>query len=301
MQWNRLWIAAGALGLLAARPDAVAVAAEMTDAGTLPEVTVTAQPDREPPAKEIWQLPNSTASITADRIDATVNAVDAEDVIKYFPSLFVRKRNEGDTQPTLETRTSGVNNSARSLVYADDVLLSALIANNNTLGAPRWGMVSPEEIDRVDFLYGPFAAQYPGNSAGGVLLLTTKMPDRLVADARQTESVQTFGLYGTHGDYRTDQTDVVFGDRNGSVSWLVTDDFQNSWSQPLYFVTSGGVPAGTSGAYLAQNKTGAAADVVGAGGLLHTQMNDASGKMQWDVTPTMKMTYRIDFWNNDAQ
>ena len=62
-----------------------------------------------------------------------------------MPSLFVRKRNAGDTQPVLATRTSGVGASARSLVYADDILLSALIANNNTIGAPRWGLVAPEE------------------------------------------------------------------------------------------------------------------------------------------------------------
>src|SRR6185437_6552688 len=99
-----------------------------------------------PPIKQAYQLPQTSESITAAKIQQTVNVVDTEDAIKYFPSLFVRKRNYGDTQPTLSTRTWGVNSSARNLVYVDDILLSALIANNNTLGAPRWGLVSPEEI-----------------------------------------------------------------------------------------------------------------------------------------------------------
>ena len=119
-----------------------------------------------PPVKQRYQLPQTSESITAKDIQEKVNVVDTPDAVKYMPSLFVRKRNAGDTQPVLATRTSGVGASARSLVYADDILLSALIANNNTIGAPRWGLVAPEEIKRVDFLYGPFSAAYPGNSVG---------------------------------------------------------------------------------------------------------------------------------------
>src|SRR5262249_54081736 len=139
------------------------------------------------PVKQKYQLPQTAESITAKEIQETVNAVDTEDALKYFPSLFLRKRNYGDTQAVLATRTWGVGSSARSLVYADDILLSALIANNNTIGAPRWGLVSPGQISRIDFLYGPFAAAYPGNSVGGVVQITTKMPDKPEASISQTE------------------------------------------------------------------------------------------------------------------
>jgi hypothetical protein len=129
----------------------------------LPDVVVSEKPT---PAEK-FSLPQITESVTAETLKDTVNLVDTEDAVKYLPSLFVRKRNNGDTQPVLATRTWGVNSSARSLVYADDLPLSALIANNNTIGAPRWGLVAPEEIERVDMLYGPYAAAYPGNSMGG--------------------------------------------------------------------------------------------------------------------------------------
>jgi hypothetical protein len=49
-----------------------------------------------------------------------------------IPAL--RKRHVGDTQAPVTTRTSGVGASARSLVYADGVPLSALIGNNNRRG-----------------------------------------------------------------------------------------------------------------------------------------------------------------------
>ena len=119
-----------------------------------------------------------------------------------MPSLFVRKRNNGDTQAVLQTRTWGIGSSARSLVYADDLLLTALIGNDNNIGAPRWGLVAPEEIERVDFLYGPFSAQYPGNSMGGVLKITTRMPEKLEVSVKDTVSVQDFHLWGTNKSLR---------------------------------------------------------------------------------------------------
>jgi iron complex outermembrane receptor protein len=192
-----------------------------------------------PPIKQKYQLPQTSESITAKEIQEKINVIDTEDAVKYLPSLFVRKRNAGDTQPVLATRTTGLGASARSLVYADDILLSALIGNNNTIGAPRWGLVAPEEIQRVDFLYGPFSAAYPGNSVGGVLLITTRMPEKLEITAKQTEALQTFDFYKTKDTYRTDQTSVSIGDKKDNFSYFISGNFQNSFSQPLAWATTG--------------------------------------------------------------
>ncbi len=278
-------------------------AAEQPSPPQLPPINIVGQSFAEentPPAKEKFQLPQTSQSVTAERIQETVNVVDTEDAIKYFPSLFVRKRNYGDTQPVLATRTWGLGSSARSLVYADDLLLTALIANNNTLGAPRWGLVTPEEIERIDFLYGPFAAAYPGNAAGGVLQISTKMPEKFSGTILQTEAFQTFNRYGTKDTFQTDQTNLSLGGKNGAVAWLVTGGFQNSYSQPLSFVTNGSVPSGTTGTFIDKNKLGQVADVVGASGLLHTEMANIKGKVAWDVTDWLKATYQIALWNNDA-
>jgi iron complex outermembrane receptor protein len=253
-----------------------------------------------PPIKQKYQLPQTTASITAAEIQQKINIVDTEDAVKYMPSLFVRKRNNGDTQPVLATRTAGVGASARSLVYADDILLSALIANNNTIGAPRWGLVAPEEIERVDFLYGPFSAAYPGNSLGGVLLITTKMPEKFEFTVKQTEAFQTFERYNTKETFRTDQTSLSLGDKKGNFSYLISANYQNSFSQPLSWITSATTPAGTTGTIPALNKLGAAANVVGAGGLLHTEMANVKGKVAWDITPLVKATFTTAYWSNDA-
>src|SRR3954471_18756233 len=146
---------------------AAAPARPAAAADTDPPITVTAERPAAAGTRE---------GLDAARIDETVNAVNVEDMLRYLPSLLVRKRHIGDTQAPLATRTSGVGASARSLIYADGILLSALIGNNNSTASPRWGMVSPGEIARIDVIYGPFEAAYPGNSIGAVVNLTTRMP-----------------------------------------------------------------------------------------------------------------------------
>ena len=59
---------------------------------------------------------------------------------KGDPRVQVRKRYIGDRNSIIATRTSGQTSSARSLVYADGVLLSNLLGNRYDF-PPRWNMV----------------------------------------------------------------------------------------------------------------------------------------------------------------
>jgi iron complex outermembrane receptor protein len=285
--------------------DATPATVPMPAAVNLPTVTVTAPaPVQTPPVSPViekFALPQTRESIDQKKIADTVNIVDTEDAIKYMPSLFVRKRNNGDTQPTIETRTTGINASARTLVYVDDVLISALISNNNTTGAPRWGMVSPEQIKGVDFLYGPFAAAYPGNSMGGVLLITTRMPEKFEATARQTEAFQSFDMYKTSNTYATSESAATVGGKQGRLSFFLSGNLLDSWSQPLQFITTTAAnPAGTTGTILQTSKTGTPANVVGAGGLLHSTMTNVNLKLALDVTDWLRASYSIGYWDNNT-
>lgn len=147
--------------------------------------------------------------------------------------------------------------------------------------------MTPDEIERVDFLYGPFAAAYPGNSIGGVLLITTKMPEKFEASLKQTEALQTFSRYDTNGNYRTDQTNLSTGNKNENFSFLITGNYQNSYSQPLALITTPGV-ANTTGLIPQLNKTGQVANVAGAGGLLHTEMTNSQRQVRLGHHPGCK-------------
>ncbi len=252
-----------------------------------------------PPVVSRLQLPQKSFSATAKQIEETVNLKDPEDAIKYFPSLFVRKRNDGDNQAVLATRDWGLNSSARTLIYEDDLLVSSLIANNNTNGSPHWNLIAPDAIERIDFLNGPFAAAYPGNSIGGVLLITTKMPDHLVATAKQTGSIQSFGQYGTRDTYATGRTDLSLGDKIEQFSWFASVSLLTGYAQPLTYTTSATVPKGTTGTFLALNKQGLPADVVGTGALTYTRQETANLKLAYDITPWVRATYSFGFWANE--
>ncbi len=261
-------------------------------------VKVTAERDRKPAITRLT-MPVS-ASISAFKVQETVNLMDTEDAVKYLPSVFLRKRNNGDTQATMATRVWGVSSSARSLVFADGVPLTALIANNNTMGGPRWGLVAPEEIERIDMMYGPFSAAYAGNSMGAVMEITTRMPERFEGSVTQTQGWQPFSLYGTSRDFGTTQTSARIGDRFGRFSFTASGNYQESNSQPLSFVTSASFPKGTTGGYAASNKLNAPANILGASGMLHTKMSNAKVKLAYDITPNVRAAYTLGWWQNDA-
>jgi iron complex outermembrane receptor protein len=252
-----------------------------------------------PPVAQHYQLPQKSFSITAQQIDETINAKDAEDAIKYEPSLFVRKRNDGDNQAVLATRTWGLNSSARTLIYADDLLISALIGNNNSGASPHWNLVSPDSIARVDFLNGPYAAAYPGNSIGGVLLITSKMPDKAETSVKETVSVMPWNQYGTHDTYISSLTSASAGNRIGDLSWLLTVSHLDSIQQPLTYTTNGSAPSGTTGTIAALNKQGVVADVVGTGTLARSIQDTANLRLIYDVLPLVRASYSFGIWNND--
>jgi iron complex outermembrane recepter protein len=275
--------------------------AKRDTSATLETVKITAERVAPPrvPALQQLTLPVSS-TVTARTAEQTVNLVDPEDAVKYLPSVFLRKRNYGDTQATVATRVWGVSSSARSLIFADGVPLSALIANNNNIGGPRWGLISPEEISRIDMMYGPFSAAYAGNSMGAVMEISTRQPDSLEASIEQTEAVQRFSLYGTTNTFGTAQTNATLGDRFGNFSFWFSGSYQDSHSQPLLYVTSPTFPSGTTGGYAQQNKLGAAADVVGATGLLHTGMTNAKLKLAYDIASWLRASYTFAHWQNDG-
>ncbi len=243
---------------------------------------------------------STLASTDAARIARTVNAVNVEDTLKYLPSLVVRKRHIGDTFAPIATRTSGLGSSARSLIYADGALLSALIANNNGNGSPRWSLVAPEEIATVDVLYGPFSAAYSGNSIGTVVNITTRLPEKLEARATMLANVQDFSLYGTDRTLPTWQVSGSVGDRFGPLALFASATRTDAKSQPVSIVTAASAPAGTSGAYDDLNKTGGAVKVLGAGGLEHHVQDTYKLKAALDLSSATRLAYVLGIWRDDT-
>ena len=235
-----------------------------------------------------------------------MNVVNVEDALRYLPSLLVRKRHIGDTQAPLATRTSGVGASARSLIYADGVLLSALIGNNNTSASPRWGMVSPGEIERVEVLYGPFAAAYPGNSIGAVVNLTTRLPDAPRHRSASAPASSISASTARRARSRPGRRRGAGAAAPGGFAWLVGANHVSSDSQPLAYVTAPR-PAATSaagtpvtGAFADRSRAGAPIYVIGAGGFERQDQDNLKLKLAFDLTPRLRLVYRGGLFLNDT-
>lgn len=253
------------------------------------------------------QIPTTIETVTGEDIARGINANDAEDALKYLPSLLVRKRYSGDyNHAVLSTRASGTGNSARSAVYADGILLSNYLGNGAAF-APRWGMVSLDSIERVDVLYGPFSAAYGGNSVGAVVDYVTRMPSRFEAHAKLSASYQPFKLYGTDDKYRGRQGSVSLGNRAGAWSWYLDLSRLDSDGQPLTFPTryptGAASAAGTpvSGAVPARDRTGRDWLILGAATQYRTEQQHLKAKLAYDFSPTLRATYVFGLWDNDAQ
>ena len=254
------------------------------------------------------QIPTTMEGVTKEQIERTINATDSEDALKYFPSLLVRKRYIGDyNHAVLSSRASGTGNSARSAVYADGILLSNYLGNGATY-TPRWGLVTPEEIERVDVMYGPFSAAYPGNSVGAVVDYVTRMPTRLGAHAKATYFTQpSFTLYNTDDSYSGNQLSASLGDRHGDFSWWVAVNRTKSHGQPLTFATKtvstgtvGSTGLAVTGAVLDQDRAGNPWYILGTATEYTTVQDQAKVKLAYDFSSTLRASYTFGYWGNES-
>ncbi|MBW8881126.1 MAG: TonB-dependent receptor, partial [Asticcacaulis sp.] len=244
-------------------------------------------------------VPTTTEGVTAEALGRAVNVVTPEDALRYVPNVLIRQRHFGDTQSPVTTRTSGVGASGRSLIYVDGILISSLIGNNNTSASPKWGLIAPDAIARVDVMYGPFSAAYAGNSIGSVIAFTTRMPQKFEVSAEVQGAVQKFQRYGDDDSYGTARAATSIGNRTGALAWRLNYNHLDTRSQPLSYVTAATAPAGTTGAFDDSNRLGQPIKVLGADGLEHQVQDNLSGRLTWDVTPTLTAAYTFGVFRND--
>lgn len=257
------------------------------------------------------QIPATMEGATAAQIEQNINASDSEDALKYFPSLLVRKRYNGDyNHAILSSRASGTGNSARSAVYADGILLSNYLGNgvSGLSFPPRWGIVTPEEIERVDVMYGPFSAAYPGNSVGAVVEYTTKMPEKLEGAVKMGYTHQPFDLYNTHASYGGWQSSATLGSRLGDWSWFLNLNHADSQGQPLTFAnrslskgTVGNAGTAVTGAVSGLSSANEPWVILGTGTQYHTVQDHVKAKVAYDFSPTVRATYSLGIWQNTSE
>ncbi|OOG55678.1 TonB-dependent receptor [Rhodanobacter sp. C03] len=253
----------------------------------------------------VTETPSVQVRVTRRQLQKQ-NVTSSADALKYAPNMMVRARYIGDPNAVISGRNAGTLQSARSLVYADGLLLSNLMTNGYN-GAPRWGMVAPEEIGAVDILYGPYSALYPGNSLGTTVLIHTVLPQRLVASvSTQIFNQDYHDAYGAGGHYNGHQVAATLGNKQGRWSWLLELNRLDNDGQPLQYATAtaGGnvataVPV--TGATFDRNPNGTPRLVYGANSIEHTVQTQAKLKLGVDISDHVAALFTLGWWHDDAE
>lgn len=222
-----------------------------------------------------------------------------------MPSMQVRERFIGDRNGNIATRTVGSLASAQNMLYADGVLLSNFLQGN--FGSPRWGMVTPEEIESISMMYGPFSALYAGNSFGGVITLVTRMLDKFEAHASAQAFTQSYEHYGTNESFNGNHLTASFGNKVNDFSfWFGVDRLDNR-SQPMGFSTANrsttapGVSPVVTGAYQDKSEVNKDRVIFGANSIDDSEQTNIKFKVAYDITPTIKAAYTLGVWNLDSK
>lgn len=296
------WMATAVLVVALARAP-LALAADVEGEKQLGEMVIQGDKPAVPA-----HVPSTTEGVTMKQIAESVNSVSSAGALLYLPSVHVRERFIGDVNGGLAMRMYGVNSSAETIVYADGLLLSNHLVNSCCPG-PRWGLVSQEAIDRVDVMYGPFSALYPGNSVGGVVLMTTHMPTKFEAHAKLDAFGQNYRLYGTDKNFTGAHGSASVGNKAGDWSFRLSADRLDNHSHPTDYTSAVAKTgaAATAGQYTVV--TGAQFDsdianrprvITAATSMDHTVKDDGTIKLAYDFSPTVRATYTLNIWQNTS-
>ena len=249
-------------------------------------------------------ITTSTEAATKALIEST-NVVNTEDAVKYLPSIQIRKRFIGDRNAILASRNAGTLDSARSLVYADNVLVSMLLGNSYSY-APRWWFVSPQEIERVDVSYGAHSAAYAGNAAGVVMVMKSRMPEKFEAHADAQAFSQPFKLYGTNETYNGSRMGAFLGNRQGDLRWTLSAGHLENTGNPMAFAnaalstTAPGAATVVTGYHLDKDSRGVNRVIFGATSIDHSLQDNAKVKLAYDFSPGSRLTYTLGYWQSDS-
>lgn len=252
----------------------------------LSDLKVTASP---PDSNFIPTAPSSTVSAADIR---QTNSINTEEAVKYQPELVIRSRYIGDSNALVAIRDAGMSQSARSLVMVDGMLISNFLGVGYSY-APLWATTAPEEIESIQVLYGPFDAQYSGNTMGGAVLLRTRLPQQFEASIKGSAFVQTFHDFGESYQLPGYKASALVGDKQGAWHYRALVSRVDSQSHPQMFgiATPGG--AGTTavnGAKPYEDKY-----IVSTDSLTQTGDNLFKTELGYDLSPKLQLRGQLAY------
>lgn len=257
---------------------AVAAAGQAAETVALQPIKVTGE---QPSSLETPPAALKT-EVTTEELKS-INAPTVSETLKYQPSLTVRHLFPGDNGAEVALRGTATGQTTRVLILGDGLLLSNFLGAS-WRSAPRWGMMQPEELESIEVIYGPYAAEYSGHTMGGAVIMHSAMPDDFQAQFGAGAFLQTFDLYGTDDSYFGHKLHASVGDKIGRWSYYLGASRLKNNRQPIMF----GITRGPGGAPVGNPVTGAHA--YPGGGYVY---NSTGGAEMADDHLKLKLGYDI--------
>lgn len=177
-----------------------------------------------------------------------INAINVEDLMKYAPNFYVRKRFAGDDNAVVALRGANTTQSARVIVMVDGFLVSNFLGNTFST-PPKWNVVGPSEVRQFDIVYGPYSARYGGNSMGGIVSVTTQEPKKNSGYLAAQYTAHPFKEYGNDATYTGYNIEggANWKQKDGPLSARISFRHFDSVGQPMsYSALSSTTGTGTS-------------------------------------------------------
>ena len=308
---QRAWIAlaAAGLGLLVNAPTTLAAG---TDSGEEESAVAAAVPAPEATASDeitVWgDGRRETNYVSPDSIlipedVAPITAVTTEDLVKYEPSVIIRRRFIGDANGTIGMRGSNMFQTTRTMVFADGIPLHYFLQTRFS-GSPRWGLVNADELGFVEVVYGPFSAEYSGNAMGGVVNIETAIPTSRRIHFEGSAFQQSFDDLGFDDHLEGYKGFLSYGDKVGKLSiYAAYNQLRNdSQAQTFRFaepseVRGDEIPA--SGALAGTDEFGDPVRYYGNTGPEDSLTNQVKLKLGYDLSPGWFALFNTGFEARD--
>ena len=228
----------------------------------------------------------SPVSILGPEDFRAINVATTEDVVKFEPSVVIRRRFIGDSNGVLGIRGSNMFQTSRSMVFADGVPLHYLLQSRWN-GAPRWTLVSASEIAQVEVIYGPFSAEYSGNAMGGVVEIETAIPQQREFHFDSSFFSQDFAAYGFDDSVNGYKSFLSYGDKFGDTSVYFSVNRLENESQPQTFrfgsASSAASPTPVTGTIVDYDDRGNLVNWFMDTGVVDTETNNYKFKLGHDL------------------
>ena len=231
---------------------------------------------------------NSPSSLLTQEDFVSINAATTEDLVNYEPSLVIRRRFIGDANGTMGIRGSNMFQTSRSMVFADGVPLHYFLQTRWS-GAPRWSLVSADEIAQIQVVYGPYSAEHSGNAMGGVVNIETSIPAKRRFHAEGSLFSQRYDELGFDKDLNGFKGFMSYGDKFGDFSLYASYNHLENDSQPQtfrYSQISESVQGGetqVSGAILDEDRYGNSALYFADSGSVNTTTDHLKLKLGYEL------------------